>query len=283
MNGNFQVNQYEETIGAAKAVTVRLLKFFALVAGVGLKLRIPGGSNVIDLPINFVFGENDGADIGNAEVFNPTGGAVDFKLLTSSRSFIASGNTSNVTIAAVATNFPVKGIDADGVASTAAPVQVAGNDGALVQTLKTDTTGRLETVSAETRTTERAAVADGIAARLVVDSIGRLVTAPHAPTSLRLSAFVTIAAIGVVDLIAAQAAGVRIYLASLTIGNDGGGDNVAIILDGAVELFRVPVKAGDTVQLLFPIPEQGSAATALRVNVTVATSMRVHAIGHKGI
>jgi hypothetical protein len=135
---------------------------------------------------------------------------------------------------------------------------------------------------AEALSTERAAVNTGDATRLTADLVGKLVVAPYAQSDLAVRGNAQLAAAGVVDLIAAQAAGVRTHLTSLLIANDGGADNVAIILDGATEVYRIAVKAGASQQVSLPMPVPGTAATAWRFNITGATSMRAHASGFKG-
>lgn len=129
---------------------------------------------------------------------------------------------------------------------------------------------------------ERAAVGAGATARLLADLVGKLVTSPYAQSDLAVRGSVQLAAAVAVDLIAAQAAGVRIHLTSVVIANDGGADNVGILLNGAAEVLRLAVKAGDSVAVPLPMPLPGTAATAWRFNVVNATSMRAFAAGFTG-
>ncbi len=138
-------------------------------------------------------------------------------------------------------------------------------------------------MGAEALSTERAAVTTGDAVRLAADLAGKLVVSPYAASDLGVFGSVQLAAAGAVDLIAAQAAGVRTHLTSITINNeDAVATNVMIVLDGAAEIFRVSVTAGDSKTIPFPSPLRGTAATAWKVNVTGATSMRAFASGFKG-
>lgn len=134
---------------------------------------------------------------------------------------------------------------------------------------------------AEARSSEGAAVGNGDAVRLMGDLAGRLVVAPYAPTDLAVRGSVQIAAVGVVDLVAAHAT-LRTHLTTIMIANEGAADNVGILLNGAAEVLRVAVKSGDTVAVPLPMPLPGTAATAWRFNIVNATSMRAFAAGYQG-
>lgn len=218
-----------------------------------------------------IFEDPDGGNLGPVEIKNPSGGSVTVTVVTSNAriGFSDASAAQSISIDGVSVTVPI---------SAAATIPVAGaaaHDAAVA--------GNPVLVGAEARSAERAAVAEGDAVRLAADQHGRAITAPHAAVADRVGASVAIAAVGVVDLVAAQGAGVRFHLTSLVVANeDAAADNSAIILDGAAELLRVRVKAGDSVAVTFPVPEHTTANTALRLNVAAATAMRVHARGYKG-
>lgn len=148
MSDPFALVQFAETIPAGKSANVRLLKYFALIFGTGLQIRMDGrGGGAVDLPLNFVFGDGE-SDLGNAQVVNANGVQMAFKLITSSRRFSADAlaGTQNVQITGSNVTLPIDGAvhgeDAAGVAPTSNPVLVGGTDGALVRTKLLDASGR---------------------------------------------------------------------------------------------------------------------------------------------
>lgn len=240
--------------------------FFVILEGAGLQVAERGRETWTELDPLTVIGDQTKGALGPLRIKNATGGTVSALLYTSDRGINPHGllQAQSVALASIASGLvlAVKGEAAhDASAAAIAPV----------------------VVGAEARSNERTAVTQADAARLVCDLVGRLVVQPYALPADKLRGLVNISAVGVVDLIAAQAAGVKIYLTSLVVANDAATDNVLIVLDGAAELFRVAVKAGATEHLTFPVPEETTAAAALRINVTAATSLRVRAVGYKGV
>ena len=157
-------------------------------------------------------------------------------------------------------NAPVRGVDAHDAAITVAPVLTG----------------------AEARATERAAVADADAVRLMADLVGRLVVAPYAPPELLIDATLDAVGGGIVDLVAAQAAGVRSYLTELTCSETGGTAATVLLYDGAALRRKVRVPANGSVAIAFPAPLRGSAATRWGVNLGAAGTVTVSASGYKG-
>jgi flavin-binding protein dodecin len=86
------------------------------------------------------------------------------------------------------------------------------------------------------------------------------------------------------SLIAAQGAGVRTYVDTLSVVNNHAtvATDVAI-KDGATEKWRVRVAAGACVVVPFKTPLRGSANTAWQAaNITTGSSVIVSAAGFKG-
>jgi hypothetical protein len=193
--------------------------------------------------------------------------------------------------------------------STHAPVLVGGSDGTNVQRLRVDTTGRPVVVgpvqhdsavstdapimlSAEARSTERAAVASADVARLVTDLVGKLITMPYANPENIVSGK-TAAMTGTADtaVVAAAGVGVRNYITTIVVVNDHATVGTEVVIkDGATEVFRVYVPAlngtagPNTVTITLPVPIRGTANTALNAaNVTTGSNTYVAAFGYKGV
>lgn len=261
------------TLAAGESRKFDAMRFLALSSASSSIEIAPRGKSGSFGPFTLkqIFEDPDGGDLGPVELRNPTGGAVTFTVVTSNKriAFSDSSAAQSITIDGVSVTVPV---------SIAAAVTTAGqaaHDAAIA--------GAPVHVGGEALAAERAAVTSGDAVRAAYDLHGRALQLPFAHVGDRVGASVAIAAVGVVDLVPAQGAGVRFHLTTLVVSNeDAAADNSAIILDGAAELLRVRVKAGDTVAVTFPVPEHTTANTALRLNVAAATAMRVRARGYKG-
>lgn len=138
---------------------------------------------------------------------------------------------------------------------------------------------------AEARTAERAAVsAQGDAVRLVADLVGKLVVSPYAVSDDLVSGH-SAACAGAGDdaeIIAAQAAGVRTTLLSLTINNTNATATEFELLDGATVRASGQVGANGFAHLTFPGGLRGTAATAWNIKQTQAGAIKATATGYKG-
>ena len=74
-----------------------------------------------------------------------------------------------------------------------------------------------------------------------------------------------------VELIAAQAAGVKIRITDIAITNDGATDTHVIVKDGTSEVFRYPAPANGGAIHPLQTPIEGTAATA--INVALADAL----------
>ena len=85
-----------------------------------------------------------------------------------------------------------------------------------------------------------------------------------------------------IALIAAQAAGVRTYLTSVSIHNSSTTDVSVTLRDGTTNRYTIPAPKGGGAVLEFPVPLRGSAATAWNFTVSTAVSqITVSAVGFK--
>lgn len=101
---------------------------------------------------------------------------------------------------------------------------------------------------------------------------------PH-PDDLIDGSAVTVTA-ALVDLIAAQAAGVRTVLTEITVVNPTTTDTVIVLTDGATERRRLPCPAGGGCTIN-PVL-RGTAATAWKINSTVSLAgVYVSASGYR--
>lgn len=124
----------------------------------------------------------------------------------------------------------------------------------------------------------------GDRAQFMTDLQGRQIVMPYAlPENLINGSTAAIVNTNGVDIIAAQAAGVRIYCTSLSIINSSATvDTVVEIRDGtSTVVWRIFAKAGGFGEAVsFPTPLRGTAATALRAYcITTAANVYVSAAG----
>ena len=134
-------------------------------------------------------------------------------------------------------------------------------------------------------------VANGDTADAVCDAIGRLVNLPFAPPEVTWQ--YAAAASGItnttaVTIKAAAAAGIRNYITSIQVQNQGGTGTEVAIRDGAAGpvIWRGFID-GDLIgggprDIVFPVPLKGSAATLLEVVcLTTATVTYFNAQGYE--
>lgn len=140
-------------------------------------------------------------------------------------------------------------------------------------------------------TSDPTAVANADRANALGDKIGRLVVMPYClPENLLDGKTAAITDTTSTAVIAAQGAGVKIYLTSIQITNSHATVGTLVtVLDGATEKLRVYVPAlngtagESTVVLEFPVPIALTANTALNVQcVTTGANVYASAQGYKG-
>lgn len=270
MKTDFDYRSLTLTLAAGESRKFDALRFLALSsATAALQIAPRGKAGSFGPFLLYQCFENPESEaIGPVDIKNGQGVSVTFTVVTSNKRirFADSGASQSVSVDAVSVTIPVSlasgavGPAAHDAIATGNPVQVAG----------------------VAVTAERAAVAAGDVDQVATDTHGRPINLPFSNVAGRLSASVAIAAVGAVDLIAAQAAGVRVHLVDMLVSNEAATVNTLIVLDGAAELFRVTVPPNDSKPITFQIPVHTTAATALRINVTAATAMRVFASAYKG-
>jgi hypothetical protein len=146
-------------------------------------------------------------------------------------------------------------------------------------------TGNPVKVGGVARSTNPSVVASGDRSDLMTDLIGRLVVSPYSIPENIVSG-VTAAITGTADtaVIAAQGAGVRIYVTQMVILNTSATATLVNIKDGTTTIYTVnaPATSGQ-IALTFPVPLRLTANNALNVACgTTAANVIVSASGYKG-
>jgi cytoskeletal protein CcmA (bactofilin family) len=134
---------------------------------------------------------------------------------------------------------------------------------------------------------EVTAVTNGQTADFVTDLVGKLIVLPFAnPENLLSGSTGDIVDTTSTQVIAAQAASVRIYLTGLLVQNSHASVSTWVnIKDGSTTIHTVyAASGGGGARLEFPTPLKGTAATALNaVCETTGANVRVSASGYKGV
>jgi hypothetical protein len=146
-------------------------------------------------------------------------------------------------------------------------------------------TGNPVKVGGVARSTDPSVVASGDRTHFLTDLIGRLVVSPYSIPENTLSG-VTSAITNTSDtaVIAAQGAGVRIYVTQMVILNTSATATLVNIKDGTTTIYTVnaPATSGQ-IALTFPVPLRLTANNALNVACgTTAANVIVSASGYKG-
>jgi hypothetical protein len=138
-------------------------------------------------------------------------------------------------------------------------------------------------IGAKAVNTEQAAVAAADRVDLVADLVGKLVVSPHAVKEDFVQGTASATDTSDTSVIAAQGAGVRIYVTTLVIANTSATDTDVAIKDGTTEIMRVPAPAngGATLNLAVPLALTANAALQFASSDSVST-MYVTAVGYKG-
>lgn len=135
------------------------------------------------------------------------------------------------------------------------------------------------------RSTDPSVVASGDRTHFLTDLIGRLVVSPYAiPENMLSGVTAAITNTSNTAVIAAQGAGVRIYVTQMVVLNTSGTATLVNIKDGTTTIYTVnaPATSGQ-IALTFPVPLRLTANNALNVACgTTAANVIVSASGYKG-
>lgn len=152
MRRDIDFQTYSGSLIAGASVTLSMLDYFALTAGVGLQIAAKGHGRFMPLDVYTVVGDGNGP-IGTVALYNPTGGTLAYTIVTASVLFnpTALSNTGNVALTAISVTVPVSGTvnavatgpAASGAAVSGNPVRVGGSDGANTRDLVATTGGVL--------------------------------------------------------------------------------------------------------------------------------------------
>lgn len=145
--------------------------------------------------------------------------------------------------------------------------------------------GNPQKMGARARSSDITAVANDNRSDLLTDLTGKLIVRPHTIPENTLSGVNSATGTGDTAVIAAQAAGVRIYVTNISVANSSAATNSIIeIKDGSTVIWRTTAPAGGGSNLHFDPPLRGTAATALNMAaLTAATTIYFSVSGYKGV
>jgi len=134
------------------------------------------------------------------------------------------------------------------------------------------------------KTSDQTAVADADRVNIVCDKVGKQVVMPYTLPENILSGTASATDDANTSIIAAQGAGVRVYVTSIIIANSSDNNDIVNIKDGATTKLVFPVPAyGGAVHNL-SVPLMLTANTALQFAAgTGADTIYVSAVGYKGV
>lgn len=136
---------------------------------------------------------------------------------------------------------------------------------------------------AEARTTDQTAVASGDITRLQATVTGKQVVLPYALPENSLSGTASATNTSDTAVIAAQGAGVRIYVTSIIISNSSATDTEVVIKSATTARLTFPAPATSGAVHSFAVPLQLTANEALNfASLASVTTMKVSAVGYKG-
>ncbi|MGE0116814.1 MAG: hypothetical protein AB7S71_14840 [Dongiaceae bacterium] len=138
-------------------------------------------------------------------------------------------------------------------------------------------------IGAEARSSERSAVANADVARLVADLAGKLITRPHCNPENQISGASSTTSTGDTSVIAAQGAGIRIYVTSLSIANSSANNPVIEIKSASTVIWRTIAPAGGGSNVTFDPPLRLAANEALNMaSLAASTTVYFSANGYSG-
>lgn len=210
----------------------------------GLNIDASGNANVIAAA-------NSGVDIGDVTINNASG---------ASAVNIQDGGNS---------------ITIDGTVTASNTAGDVAHDGA--------DSGNPVKVGAKAVNAEPTAVANGDRANLITDLVGKLITLPYANPENFLNGSGNATGTADTAVIAAQGAGVKIYVTSVTVANTSATNTYVNLKDGATTKLVVSAPANGGATWSFPVPLVISANTAFNfASGASVTTMYVSALGYKG-
>jgi len=183
-------------------------------------------------------------------------------------------------------NNPVLGAGANNIGDVDIASFAAGSITEVQGDVAHNTTiaGNPVTIGAEGRSTDRTAVSDGTAARLMCDVLGKMIVLPYAIPERLVDGAVAAAMTGTADtqVVAAPGAGLRNYITQVTITNDHATVGTVVNLKTAVttryKVFAAAAGGGASITLPSPI-RCGVNEAFNAANVTTGSSVYVSASG----
>ncbi len=112
-----------------------------------------------------------------------------------------------------------------------------------------------------------------------IDAQGRQITSPFADTVHQWQSTQAITVNTDTSVKASAGAGLRNYITDVTLSNSSAAAVLVQIKDGSTVIWQAHVPAGGTVTKEFSVPLKGTAATAVNVNVAVATTTMYVSLG----
>lgn len=269
---SFRYRTQTLTLAAGASTKVEALAYFVLLSATGA-IHVSTRSNPDEtgfLPPRVRIAGTPGPDgsplpLGGLNLINKTGGSITLEWLTTNGAVgddrtSEAGGTQAVELASITVNVPVIGAAAHDAPVVGAPVLLG----------------------AEGLSAERAAVVNGDAVRLAADLVGRQIVLPYCLPEQHFMVNLSLAVVGAVDLVAAPAAGLRIYVTALSLTNPAATANTGTVLNGIAQMVNLALPRDQSIAIPFPVPLRLDAATALRFNIAAATQLIVHASGFIG-
>ena len=223
----------------------------------------------------FNLAANDGVDIGDVTLNNGfagvTGGGVE---ATALRVTLASDSTGLVSV------------DDNGGSLTVDQATASLFNAQVVGDVAHDAADAGNPVKIGGRATnaEITALANNDRSDLLTDLVGKLIVRPHAPPELTLNGVASATGTADTSVIAAQGAGIRIYVTSISIANSSATTGTIVeIKDGTTVIWRTIARAEGGSNITFDPPLRLTANTILNMAaLTAATTVYFSAHGYSG-
>jgi hypothetical protein len=141
-------------------------------------------------------------------------------------------------------------------------------------------------VQGNTQTTPPAGLASGLGAPLTFTSSRQLIVKSYGSVEgdwQATSGTAGLATVTATALVAAGSAGIRNYCTGIDITNNAATANTVTLLDGATVIWvgYLPASLGATISRQFTTPRHGTAATAMNIQLSAATSVFYNAEGYQ--
>jgi len=146
-------------------------------------------------------------------------------------------------------------------------------------------------IGARAVSSEPTAVSTGDIANMLTDLVGKLIVLPYANPENFVSGAITTAMTGTTStsLVAAPAAGLRNYITTIIVSNAHATVGTDVVIQdgsGGTTLMTIPAAAvygGAVINLPVPLRQPTTATAIYCANVTTGASVKVSAVGYKGI